>query len=106
MFFLLRCVFWLGLVFHAMDWGGVGPAVASNAVLGAVARSAVVGAVTSVGPAVRDLCLAKPGGCLALVTGASAAGRAPEAPAAGAAAAAAPEPQGAPLPPRRPRGLS
>ena len=59
MFFLLRCVFWLGLVFSALPWNGEGsrfqPALALEAARGAVATaSAVTG----------EYCAATPAECL------------------------------------------
>jgi hypothetical protein len=117
MFFLLRCVFWLGLVFYAMDWPGGPSAGTVTGALGEVAASAASAAVAGAAPAVRDLCLSRPTGCLALAT---AAAPKPFLPPAGAettaessrpaTAAQAPAPfapsLSPPLPPRRPHGLS
>lgn len=57
MFFLLRCAFWLGLVFSAMQWPGDAPKLPN-----ANEASAQVAAHVATG--VRKVCTRNPAACL------------------------------------------
>jgi hypothetical protein len=61
MFFLFRCVFWLGLVFHHLPWAdGARPADDARA----LAAGAVAATSRLAGTQARDACLAAPGACM------------------------------------------